>query len=122
MLTGPEQLTWTEAFFKAFSHQEFADLLWYRLNDRVDAYASPLKPFKTAIGEVIDAYSRRDWESQLIAKAIEARPNNAALLALASSKQAAQAPDRNNLEQLIRRTNSFLDFSAWLTKAGKLQV
>ena len=122
MLTGPEQLEWVEAFFKAFSSREFADLLFYRLDDRTEEYASPNDPSKTAMGRVIDAYSRRDWEDRLIAKAIEARPSNAALLRLARSQKAAAVPDDRHLERLISDTSSFLDIGTWLDKAGKLQV
>ena len=130
MLTGPEQLVWRDALFNAFSVLEFSELLKYRLDDRIDKYASLFNPTENVVGEVVDAYQRRDWEDRLIAKAIEARPANAALLKLASTKAAAAefqlpgnaAPDDANLERLIRDTNSFLDLSKWLDKAGELQV
>jgi hypothetical protein len=122
MLRGPEQLEWTEALFNAFSDQEFADLLFHRLDDRIGNYTSLLKPSKAIVGDVVDAYSHRDWEDGLIAKAIESRPRNAALLRLAGRHKAAAAPDDNYLERLIRKTNSFLDIATWLDSAGKLQV
>jgi hypothetical protein len=122
MLTGPEQLEWTEAFFRAFAEQEFSDLLLHRLDDRIGEYATQQTPPKTAIGAVVDAYSRRDWEDRLITKAIESRPSNAALLRLARRQKAAVAPDDTHLERLIRDTSSFLDIATWLDKAGKLQV
>ncbi len=122
MLTGPEQLEWIEAFFHAFSDQEFSDLLFHRLNDRVGSYTSSLKAYKTILGDVIDAYSRRGWEDRLIAKAIEARPGDAALLRAARSRKAAAAPEDGHLERLIRDTSSFLDIGTWLETAGKLQV
>lgn len=122
MLTGPEQLEWTNALFNAFSDQEFSDLLLYRLDDSIRNYSNPLKTSKTIVGDVVGAYSRREWEYQLIAKAIEARPGNSALLRLASTKKVAAAPDDSSLQRLIRDTNSFLNFSSWLDQAGKLQV
>jgi len=122
MLTGPEQLGWRDALFNAFTYQEFADLLSYRLNDRLDRYASLLKPFEEEVGDVVAAYSRRDKDGGLIAAAVEARPGNATLLRLARTKQAAAVPDDANLERLIRDSNAFLDLSTWLAKAGKLQV
>lgn len=122
MLTGPEQLEWIEAFFKAFSGQEFANLLFHRLGDQIENYTSLLKPLPTVIGDVINAYSQRDWEGRLIVKAIESRPSNAALLRIASLQKAAAAPDDTHLERLIRDTSSFLDIGTWLDKAGKLQV
>lgn len=130
MLTGPEQLVWRDALFNVFSSPEFADLLLYRLNDRLDRYAALDDPAERSIGRVVAAYAVRDWEDRLIAKAIEARPANAALLKLARTKAAAAefqlpgnaAPDDANLERLVRDTNSFLDLSKWLDKAGELQV
>lgn len=122
MLSGPIQLEWIDAFFSAFSQQEFEDLLFHRLNDRIDNYVSQNRSLRAVIAGVVDAYSRRDWEGQLINKAIEARPSNAALLRLASTQKAAAAPQGDNLEKTIRDTNSFLDAAVWLNKAGKLQV
>jgi V8-like Glu-specific endopeptidase len=122
VLTGSEQLEWRDAFFNAFADQEFADLLRYRLNDRITKYTSSTKSFAYQLGDVIDAYSMRDWEARLIAMAIEARPANAALLRLARTRSAAAAPDDANLERLIRDTNSLLEISNWLDKAGELQV
>src|SRR4051794_16536817 len=122
MLSGSEQLQWIEAFRAAFSRQEFADLLFYRLNERLEDYAPERVERPTAFGEVIDAFSRRGWEGRLIASAIEARPGNAALLRLATTQQAAAAPDKPGVERLIRDTNAFLDIDQWLFNAGKLQV
>jgi hypothetical protein len=122
MLSGTEQLQWIEALSRAFSPQEFTDLLFHRLDERVYDYAAMGQPWKASLGDVVDAFSRRDWEFRLIAKAIEARPANAALLRLASGKKAAIAPDEAGLESLIRNTNSFLNLSNWLDAAGKLQV
>jgi hypothetical protein len=122
MLSGPEQVQWRDALFDAFSEQELTDLLWHRLGERIGSYASANKPWAAVIGDLIDAYSRRDQEDLLIAKAIEARPRNAALLRLASNKGAAVAPDHTSLERLIQGTNSFLDLGTWLERAGKLQV
>ena len=51
MLTGPEQLEWVNAFFRAFSNREFTDLMLYRLDDRIDQYAADTDPAKTAIGK-----------------------------------------------------------------------
>lgn len=122
MLTGPEQLVWVEALWKAFSPQEFADLLLYRLDDMVGEYASESVAAKQAFGQVVAGYSRRDREQELIAKAVEFRPRNAALLRIAGGMRAAAAPGRNDTEQLIRATNSFLDIGTWLERAGRLQV
>lgn len=122
MLSGPEQLEWVDAFFKAFSAQEFRDLLVYRLDDSIDAWASDADAKNTAMWKVIAAYSRRDDEGRLIAKAIEARPRNAALLRLAFRQKAAAAPNEPRVERLIRDTSSFLDVEQWLDRAGQLQV
>jgi hypothetical protein len=83
VLNGPEQLEWRDALFNAFSFQEFSDLLLYRLNERIDKYTTLLKLFQTVVGDVVSAFSMRDWEGKLIVAAIEARPGNAALLRLA---------------------------------------
>jgi hypothetical protein len=122
MLTGPEQLQWRDALFDTFSEQELTDLLLYRLGDRINRYTSANKPWEAAIGDLVDAYSRRDKEDQLIAKAVEMRPNNAALMRLARGKKAAVAPDDASLERLIHDSNSFLDLGTWLEAAGRLQV
>jgi hypothetical protein len=122
MLSGPEQLQWRDALFDAFSEQEFTELLWHRLGERIGRYASANKPWEAVVGDLVDAYSRRDKEDHLIAKSIEARPKNVALLRLAAGKGAAVAPDDISLERLIRDTNSFLDLGTWLERAGKLQV
>jgi len=122
MLNGPEQLEWIEALFSTFSEQEFSDLLIYRLDDDLRNYAASLRPPKTAIADVVGAYSRHGREGHLIAKAIEARPGSAALLRLAQRQKAAAAPEDSDLERLIHDTSSFLDISAWLDKAGRLQV
>jgi hypothetical protein len=120
LLSGAEQLDWVEAFFKAFSGQEFRDLLVYRLDDTIEAWAGENESKNTAMGKVIAAYSRRDEEDRLIAKAIEARPRNAALLRIASGQKAAVAPEQP--ERVIRETSSFLDMGVWLDRAGELQV
>jgi Effector-associated domain 1 len=121
MLIGSEQLEWREALFKAFSEEEFRDLL-LRLDDDIGQYSSTKTASKTAIGDVVAAYSRRDLEDQLIAKAIEARPRNSTLLKLASTKKAAAAPNATDLERLVRETTAYIDPEIWLQKAGKLQV
>jgi hypothetical protein len=122
MLTGTDQLHWRDALFDAFSEQELTDLVRYRLNDRIDRYVSANRSWEAAIGILVDAYSRRDREDLLIAKAVEARPRNPLLLRLASAKKAAVAPNDANLERLIQESNSYLDLAKWLEAAGKLQV
>jgi len=122
MLSGPEQLQWIEAFSKAFSTQEFKDLVFYRLDDDVENYASSALPKSTMMGEVIAAYSRRDIEGRLIAKATELRPSNAAIALLARQKNAVAAPSRQEAERLIIATNSQLDMEVWIEKAVKRQV
>ena len=122
MLTGPEQLEWRDALFDSFSEQELTDLLWHRLGDRIGRYASRYKPWEAVIGDLVDAYSCRDQEDLLIAKAVEARPRNVPLLRLASVKKAAVVPDDASLERLIQESNSYLDLGKWLEEAGKLQV
>jgi hypothetical protein len=122
LLTGPEQLEWRNALFNVFTYEDFSDLLLYRLNERIDRYSTPNKRFLTVVGEVVTAFSMRDWEGRLIAAAVEARPANVELLRLARGKQAVVAPDDQNLERLIRDTNTFLDLSTWLDKVGRLQV
>jgi hypothetical protein len=122
MIDGPQQLRWRKAFFDAFSEDEFSELLLYRLNDRVEKYASRSKPFDQIIGAVIDAYSRRGIEAKLIAAAVEARPANPEFLRLASTCGVVVFPDDNHLERLIKGTNSYLDLPGWLEKAGQMQV
>jgi len=122
VLTGREQLAWTNALFDAFTEADFVQLLLHRLNDRAGNYAAGVTPARTMISDVVDAYSRRDLEEQLITAAIEARPRNAGLLSLASLKNAAAAPDGANLERLIKATSSFLNFSTWLDAAARIQV
>jgi len=122
MLTGPEQLEWTNALFSAFTRPEFEQLLLHRLNDRVGNYSADTSTNRSAVSDVVDGYSRQDEEGRLIGAAVEARPRNAALLRLASRRKAATAPDDASLERLIKDTNSFLNFSTWLDKAAKLQV
>jgi hypothetical protein len=122
MLSGPEILLWTDAFYRAFSSREFSDLLRYRLDERLDAYASENDPLKDAIADVIDAYQRRDEEDVLISAAVESRPRNEALLRLAQKKRATADFDEQGLQVLIRETNSFLNISQWLDKVGGLQV
>jgi len=122
VLSGPEQLAWVEAFFQAFNAQEFAGLLTFRLDDNIGNYASPADPVRVQIENVIAAYQRRDLEEDLIARAIELRPRNGALAALARSRKAVAAPDDVHLERLIRETNSFLDFGKWLERANLVQV
>jgi hypothetical protein len=121
MLSGPQILQWTDALFNAFSDEEFADLL-LRLNDTIRKYSNPNRVSRQIVEDVVDAYQRRYEEANLIQAAIEARPANPVLLRLASEKQAAAAPDDANLQNLIKKTNSLLDLSLWLEKAGKLQV
>ncbi len=121
MLSGPQILQWTDALFKAFSDEEFADLL-LRLDDTIRSYSNPNRVSRQIVEDVVDAYQRRDQESNLIQAAIEARPASAVLLRLASEKQAAAAPDDAHLQNLIRKSNSLLDLSLWLERAGALQV
>lgn len=121
MLTGPEQLEWADALFKAFTYPEFSNLL-LRLNDNVGNHAGPFKTVKETIGDAVGWYERRNSEDELIAAAIEWRPRNATLLRLASRKGVAAAPDDGYLQQLLVKTNSLLNFSAWLEEAGKIQV
>lgn len=122
MLTGPELLLWTDAFFQVFSVREFSDLLRYRLDERLDEYTGPNQPLKDAIADVIDAYQRQDREDVLISAAVESRPRSEALLRLARKKGATADFDEQRLEVLIRDTNSLLDISKWLDKVGGLQV
>lgn len=122
MLSGREQLEWRDAFFAAFSSQDLRDLLLYRLEDNVAKWASGEDSHEVAIGKVIAAYSRRDNEDLLIARAIEARPKNAALLRIARDVNAAAVPDDAHAERLIRDSNSLLDIGRWLERAGQLQV
>lgn len=121
MLTGPELLQWTDAFFNAFTDDEFSDLL-LRLDDSIRNYSNQQRVSRQIIKDVVGAFSRRDNEFKLITAAIEARPSNAILVRMASQKKAAAAPDDANLQNLIRNTNSFLNLSTWLERVGKLQV
>lgn len=121
MLTGPEKLAWTNALFKAFSYAEFSNLL-LRLDEDIGEFASQFQTVKQNVLEVVDAFSKRDREYELITAAIEWRPANAELIRLASGKGVAAAPDDANLERLIKDTNAFINLSTWLEKAGKIQV
>ena len=121
MLTGPEKLEWTNALFKAFSYFEFSNLL-LRLDENIGEFAAPFNPVKQTVLDVVDAFSKRDREYELIRAAIEWRPANADLIRLASRKGAAAAPDDAHLQRLIKDTNAFLNLSTWLEKAGKIQV
>src|SRR5262245_4062501 len=122
MLSGPEILVWTDAFFRVFSARDFSDLLRYRLDKRIDEFAGPNEPLKDAIANVIDAYQMRDEEDVLISAAVESRPRNEALLRLAQGKRATADFDEQRLEVILRDTNSFLNISQWLDKVGGLQV
>jgi hypothetical protein len=121
VLTGPELLEWTDAFFDAFNDDEFSDLL-LRLDDSIRNYSNQQRVARQIIKDVVGAFSRRGNEFKLIAAATEARPSDATLVRLASGKKAAAAPDDANLQNLIRDTNSFLNFSTWLERAGTTQV
>jgi hypothetical protein len=124
VLTGPERLEWVEAFFAAFSPQEFDDLL-SRLNDGIGNHASEMRPPKVAMSEVIAAYSRRDEEQRLIAAAIAIRPRNEALLKLTLRHGVPAAPtdsDNSRFERLIVETNSFLDIETWIDRADQRQM
>lgn len=122
MLNGPEKLAWTDALFKSFTYSEFSNLL-LRLDEDIGEFASPFKPVKQTVLDVVDAFSKRDREYELITAAIEWRPANPVLVRLASGKGAAAAtPDDARLQRLITDTNALLNLSTWLEKAGKIQV
>jgi hypothetical protein len=120
MLTGPERLKWVDAFFDAFSPQEFDDLL-AGLDDRIGNYVSDMRPPKVVIGEVIAAYSRRNEEDRLIAAAVALRPGDESLARLAR-RPTDPLLDTARFERLIVETNSFLDINAWLNAAASRQA
>jgi V8-like Glu-specific endopeptidase len=121
VLTGPEQLQWTDALFKTFTYTEFSNLL-LRMDENIGEYGTPFKTVKENVGDVVAALSRRDRENELITAAVEWRPANAELIRIASRQGAVAAPDDAHLQRLIKDSNSLLNFPNWLAAAGAVQV
>jgi Trypsin-like peptidase domain/Effector-associated domain 1 len=120
-LTGPQALRLSEALRDAFSPQSFQRMLLFMLNRKVADLAGP-GDAQEVVFEVIAAFNAEDQVELLIAAARQAAPTNTKLYAfsqqfgLGSTRQG-----RQELERIVRDTNSFLDPDRFRSRLGALE-
>jgi Trypsin-like peptidase domain/Effector-associated domain 1 len=121
-LQGRELLAASEALRDAFSPGEFAQLLRFYLDKRLENLAAPGN-FQAVVYEVLDQAEREGWTSNLLAAAREANPTNPRLMALAEAWQLApvRPETRDALERIISEEAGFLDITRWRERLGALE-
>jgi hypothetical protein len=120
MLNGPQKLQWREVLDSAFDRVGIADLL-LSLNDALPKYEGPNDPIQVVIGRIIDAYNQRGWQKKLITAALVARPDRIEVVQLAGSFGAISLPGDQELQTILQKSNSMLNFGNWLEKAVTVQ-
>src|SRR5216684_2657709 len=128
-LTGPELGEVRVAFEKAFDVFTFPRFLRERLNKDPWLLGAPLIGGLT---EMIEAVARRanqeGWSGELVLKARQTVPGNEDLAAVteklgfcAASEQVIPKASRQSLEDIIRKTNAFLDVRLFLAAMTVLE-
>jgi V8-like Glu-specific endopeptidase len=109
-----------EALLDAFNPFTFQAMLSERLNKGFFTYAPPYGDFSTQLFTLLDTANRENWIDQIAVKAREFNPGNPKLALFTARLGLGPAP-RQELEEIIRRTNAFLDIGVWVAKLTQLE-
>jgi len=119
-MTGPEQLEWRQVFDDAFDWESFGALL-RGLNDKINNYTGRDAKIPDVILHTIEQYVQRGIQHRLLTAALGARPEKPEVVKLARKYGATSAPSDQQLETILKDTNSMLDFANWLEQAARIQ-
>lgn len=122
VLTGSQQQQLSEALRDAFTPQRLTEMLRFRL-ERNLADISLGSDYQEIAFALIRTAESEGWTQRLIAAARDANPGNSKLVTLAQQfGLLSDATSRQDLERIIRQTNSFFDVEAWRTRLGELEA
>jgi len=117
-LTGPQLAALSEGLDDAFTIEELARILTYRLNQKLDSHAAPgAKPHR--IYELLVSANGKGWIDRLIVASHDAAPGNPKLvLAMQQFGLAPFTETRATVERTIRADNPLLDPMDFLAGLG----
>jgi hypothetical protein len=122
-LNGPQSGQLNEVLREAFNPNTFDRMLLYRLDRQTYNIARVGADFQTTLFDVIEAANMQGWVEDLIARAREANPGNAKLLAFSQQFGLASTDKpRQELERVIVQTNSYLNVTQWREKLGEIET
>jgi V8-like Glu-specific endopeptidase len=120
-LSGPQLRNVRLAFESAFDVFTFPRFLKERLDRDVYTNGAPLLgDFSTMIEGVVRRANQEGWVVEVLVKAREAVPGNQEL-ALVAEQGGLSATRRQVLEEIIKKTNTFLDIRTLITKLTVLE-
>jgi hypothetical protein len=133
-LTGTEFDQLVKALLDAYSLAHFGQMLWVRLEKRLEQLALG-DAGDTVFFRVLQRAEDESWTAELLQAARASRPEDAGLLAFAQRFGVAPAVDfvrdpappageteRGRLERQIRATGSMLDVTQWREFLGRLEA
>ena len=120
-LTGHQRQELSEALRDAFTPQRLTEMLRFRLEKNL-ADISLGSDYQEIVFALIAAAEAEGWTQRLLAAAREANPGNARLQLFAQHfGLVSDSSSHQDLERIIRRTNSFFDIEAWRRRLGELE-
>lgn len=120
-LSGVERGEVRLAFENAFDKDTFPRFLSERLDRDVYTNGAPIGgTFSDMIAGVLKRANQEGWIVDVLAKARETVPGNQAV-ALAAERSGLSASRRQVLEEVIKKTNAFIDIRSLITKLTVLE-
>lgn len=121
-LTGNQYKQFQEALLSAFpARPALAQMVQFGLGISLDAISMG-DNLAQIVFQLIQWSQAQGNLAQLMAAARDAAPKNTRLLVFAEQFALAPAtPPRTELEQIIQKTNSFLDVEKWRTRLGEIE-
>jgi hypothetical protein len=120
-LSGPQAKRLRDALLDAFDPPGFDEMLMFRLNRRRETL-SLSGSFPEVVYQVLAAAQREGWITELIQAAYSARPDNAALGAVAAELGLGpQVAGDDTLERLVERNTPSVDVNEWRGRLNRLE-
>lgn len=121
-LTGQQYQQFAAALLDAFpSQMKLVQMLRFRLDKNLPAISLGTN-LQDIVFDLIGAAEAEGWTAKLLAAARESNPGNPELLAFAQQfGLVSSKASRQDIERIIRTTNSFLDVAQWRTQLGEME-
>jgi hypothetical protein len=121
-LTREEHARIVDAIASAFSTAELSELLMVRFDRRLESITRPNSNLKVMVMELIATAEMQGWLTDLIAKAHESRPGNAALAEVAERLGLSILSSSDIISSITHDPGRFLDPTIWRERLGGIEA
>jgi len=118
-LTHHQQRQLSEALRDAYTKPRLTQMLWFRLGKQLEDITLG-EDFEQVVFQLVRRADSEGWADELVLAARASNPGNIALREFAKQVGLASViPPRQDVERVIRETNSFLDPAAWRARLAE---